>query len=141
MARFYHECLEHGSHVQHIIYDPAEFVLLHRLFDTGCLNTERPQLLFVLGQYGSTREALPEDLLPFLEALKCVPGNPDWMTCSFGANEAACLEYTLRRGGKVRVGFENNLYSRPGVLAANNAEQVANISAAWRQIELSNNVS
>ncbi|MEO0829677.1 MAG: 3-keto-5-aminohexanoate cleavage protein, partial [Pseudomonadota bacterium] len=56
--------------------------------------------------------------------------NLDWMVCAFGPAETACLAYAADRGGKMRVGFENSLWNADGSLAKDNAERVAEVSAA-----------
>ena len=51
----------------------------------------------------------------------------DWAVCAFGKHETACLTEALKRGGSVRVGFENNIHMPDGSLAVSNRDQVANM--------------
>ena len=41
-----------------------------------------------------------------------------------GAGKPTALAAAIRRGGKARIGFENNFYNRDGLIAADNAERV-----------------
>ena len=45
--------------------------------------------------------------------------------CAFGATEHACAMAAAALGGHVRVGFENNLLTKDGGTASNNAALVA----------------
>lgn len=122
---FYAACAEKGIAVQHILYDAADFDLLERLVPAGLAGAPGCQMIFVLGRHSAVQESDPRDLNPFLHRLaKCgIPA--DWAVCAFGRSETACLVAAHAAGGKLRVGFENNLLNADGTEARDNAERVA----------------
>ncbi len=106
---------------QFIVYDASDVQRLCRLHQRGLIPFEKPWLLFVLGRY-SGRCGKPADLAPFLAAL--APHDWPWTVCAFGSREAACMATAARRGGHMRVGFENNLLLPDGSPASDNAALV-----------------
>ena len=112
-----------GIGIQHIVYTAEEAKRLVSMFRKN----RHLHALFVLGRYAAGQQSQPADLLPFLEHWP--PGWP-WTVCAFGRAERACLAEAIRRGGHVRVGFENNLLRPDGTVADSNAEQVAGIRDA-----------
>ena len=120
-----------GTTVQHILYAPSD---LHDLIALlGTEDVARSQLLFVLGRYAPARDAIPDDLEGFLPILRTLPAMPDWAACAFGAGETRCLTAAHRAGGKLRVGFENNLVNASGATAPDNASRVADVVRALAQ--------
>lgn len=127
---FYETCAARGIAVQHILYDADDFDLLTRLLPAPQLRDPGLQLLFVLGRYSRDRNSAPADLLPFLGRMKALGLAPDWAVCAFGRGETACLAEAHRRGGKLRVGFENALWNADGHIARDNAERVRQVVRA-----------
>ena len=127
---FYQECQARGIAVQHILYDAADFDLLSRLLPDELLHAQNLQLIFVLGRYSKDQDSTPDDLTPFLVRKDNMGLMPDWAVCAFGRGETDCLCEARRRGGKLRVGFENSLWNADGGLARDNAERVAQVRAA-----------
>jgi uncharacterized protein (DUF849 family) len=114
---------------QFILYDAGDVRRLRDLNARGLIPFEKPWLLFVLGRYsGGSSE--PADLEPFLAEL--APLDWPWAVCAFGPREAACMELAARRGGHMRVGFENNLHLPDGTLAPDNAALVGLAAKAAR---------
>lgn len=130
--RCYHALAEAGVAVQHILYDPAQVRLLAAEVAAGTIPPENLTVLYVLGRYTPGQVSRPEDLSPFLSAAKDAGLVPDWAICAFGQGESACLRAAHALGGKLRVGFENNLHMADGRLAADNAMRVAALVAAIR---------
>ena len=124
---FYSACAERGIAVQHILYDAADFDLLERLVPPGLLASPELQMIFVLGRYDAGQDSEPRDLAPFIQRLKQHGTAADWALCAFGRSETACLAAAHAAGGKLRVGFENNLLNSDGTLARDNAEPVAQV--------------
>lgn len=124
---FYGWCNDAGIAVQHILYEVDDLKVLAELIDKKKLDPAELQLLFVLGKYAKNQESSPSDLNPYLDSLKLTGLEADWAICAFGKNETSCLVEAFRRGGKIRVGFENSLWNSDGSLAENNAERVAEI--------------
>ena len=65
--------------------------------------------------------ASPEELL-FLK--NKLPSNAVWSVLGVGKDQITMGTMAMLMGGHVRVGFEDNIYVRKGVLAKNNAELV-----------------
>ena len=124
---FYHFSVEHEIAVQHILYSPEHFETYVTLIAKGVIPSSSNQILFVLGRYVVDQQSQPEDLEPFLEILSQQDKEFDWAVCAFGVQETNCLLAAYRAGGKVRVGFENNLFNTDGRLAKDNAERVSEI--------------
>lgn len=122
-ARFYAWADEAGIAVQHILYAPEDVSRLLALSSAG--DVPKPlQMLFVLGRYATPSEGRPDDLQGFLDAAAGMPEGSEWAVCAFGQPEQACLLAAARRGGRMRIGFENNLLRPDGSPARDNAEQV-----------------
>ena len=119
---------ERSIAVQHILYSPSDLDNLIALI--GAKNAARSQLLFVLGRYAPSGEAVPTDLDGFLPTLRSLPSTPDWAICAFGAQETRCLVAAHRLGGKLRVGFENNFFDASGETAPDNASRVVDVVRA-----------
>lgn len=113
-----------GVTPQYILYSPEDVSRFLDLRRRNVVPGRSHSLLFVLGRYGR-RQARPEDLLPFLEAL----GHTDdiWSVCAFGGMEHACVAAAIALGGHARVGFENNMILKDGAVAPNNAPLVAQV--------------
>ena len=130
VAGFYAECATRGIAVQHILYDSEDLALLARLLPADLLRDPALQVIFVLGRYSRDLESDPQDLEPFLTALRTWRLSPDWAVCAFGRKETACLLGAHRAGGKLRVGFENSLWNADGRLAHDNTERVREVLRA-----------
>lgn len=118
-------CAAEDIDVQHILYDADDCRHFLRLRAAGTIPGELPQVLHVLGRYSVGQVSDPAEIAPRIATLA---GHPvDWGLCAFGRNETACLIETLRRGGKARIGFENNLEHPDGRIARSNAERVRNL--------------
>lgn len=127
VRRFYHQCHEAEIAVQHILYDLADIAQFAQLRQAGVIPCASQQALIVLGRYTANRLALPQALdAPRSALLQAVP-EADWAVCAFGHHETACLQRAHREGGKLRVGFENNLRHADGSLAKDNASRVVEV--------------
>lgn len=124
--RFYQWAGEAGIVVQHILYTPDDVMRLARL--TVAEDIPGPlQCLFVLGRYDPALPATPAMLDPFLAAARAMPNPVDWAVCAFGPAETECLLTAIQRGGKARIGFENNILGPDGVPAPDNAARVRDL--------------
>ena len=65
--------------------------------------------------------ATPENLLFMRSKL---PAGAQWSALGVGRTQLPMITMALLLGGHVRVGFEDNLYLRKGILAASNAQFV-----------------
>lgn len=133
LRRFYHCCAEQGTAVQHILYDAGDVARLAAARAEGLLPPDPLQAILVLGRYSSGQRSAPGDLAAPLAALRAALPGTDWACCAFGPAETACLLAAARAGGKMRVGFENNLCMADGSRAPDNAARVAELARALGQ--------
>ena len=134
---FYAWAQDEGVGVHHITYTPDELAWFLDCVDEGVIPGTHHQLQLVLGSYAGTEPSRPSDLEPYLARLLARQDDLtfDWMVCAFGPAETTCLAYTVSRGGKARVGFENSLWNADGSVARDNAERVAEVRAALDEIQ------
>ena len=134
---FYATCARHSITIQHIFYHPDDIAVFKSYVDLGVLGPDQRCAIFVLGRYSVGQKSQPRDLDPFLLALDRLGlGDAfDWVVCAFGPTETACLAYAHSKGGKARIGFENNLFHPDGSIASSNAERVTELIAALRVFE------
>lgn len=127
---FYHDCAARGVAVQHILYDTGDIDRLAAAQRAGTVPGGPAQVLLVLGRYADGQRATPADLTaPHARLMAHMP-EADWAVCAFGPAETACLIAAHALGGKLRVGFENNLSNADGTVAADNADRVRDLRAA-----------
>jgi len=104
------------------IFDVGMMVTSLRMRDQGYLE-EPLHFQFVLGTpWGSP--ATPKSFLHLYEHL---PENATWSIIGIGKGHLPMAMMGLILGGHIRVGMEDNIYYRRGVLAKSNAEFVARI--------------
>ena len=129
-AELYGFLLNADVAVQHIIYDVEGIERFADFVRRGIVPGDQHSLLFPLGRYTEGQQSDPQSLLPFLAKLdeQGLRENCEWAVCAFGVGETRSLVAAMAFGGKVRVGFENNLHHADGSLAANNTERLAAIS-------------
>ena len=123
----YHEAAEAGTEIQHILYDDDDVLLLKRAIGSGTVPASGLLTLLVLGCYDRQSPARMDELAPRQERLAAELPSADHAVCAFGPAETAILRTALSRGGKIRVGFENNLHMEDGRLAPNNAARVREV--------------
>ncbi len=111
------------------------------IFDTGmignCLRLRDEGLLepplhfqFVLGAPGGA-PATPKALLHMVES---IPPGSTWSSIGIGRGHLPIMLTTLALGGHVRVGLEDNIYYRRGVLARSNAQLVERVVRLAQEI-------
>jgi len=125
-VKLYAFAAEHGIRMQHILFDSEDIDLLRQAYATGMIADDSRDAIFVLGRYVPPRLAQAWELKPLLD--KAADLKLDWAVCAFGKHETACLTEAMKRGGSVRVGFENNIHMPDGSLAVSNRDQVANMA-------------
>ncbi|WP_319532452.1 3-keto-5-aminohexanoate cleavage protein [uncultured Cohaesibacter sp.] len=134
VSAFYHEQRDRGVAIQHILYDVADVDHLTDACASGLIPADGLQLLFVLGRYTTGQQSSPSDLDPFMSSLARLEEKleikADWSCCAFGQGETDCLLRAMALGGKVRIGFENNLFNQDGSLATSNTERVRDLIRA-----------
>ncbi|MEX0286000.1 MAG: 3-keto-5-aminohexanoate cleavage protein [Paracoccaceae bacterium] len=113
-------CRDQAIAVQHIVYDATDAGLLRDLQATGALR-EQESVILVIGRYDQTQTTDNSDLDRLLQEL---PPVGSWMVCAFGPMEHQVLIEAAKRGGDVRVGFENSIQDANGYPWADNAASV-----------------
>lgn len=104
------------------------------VFDAGMLATARRWLAkgllqspahidLVMGVPGG----MPATAQTLSYMLSELPPDATWTVAGIGAAQLSMATLAIVLGGHVRVGFEDNVYYRKGVLAASNAQLVARI--------------
>lgn len=136
----YHWARDENIEVQHILYSADDVEMLAQYFREGFVPDGKFCCLFVLGRYSENLQSGVADLMPFIDVMKqnFINGEnwPDWAVCAFGAVETECLAAANKMGGKMRIGFENNMINRDGSLAKDNAERVRKIVATIAEHDL-----
>ena len=131
LARFFAGLVRERTMVQIILYDVADLRRWQALRASGVVPEAPWFLLFVLGRYSAGQTSRPQDLLPFLAAHD---GGEPWAVCAFGATENTCIAAAAAFGGHARVGFENNLLTRDGHTAPDNAALVRQAAETARAL-------
>ena len=127
---FYHDSAAAGIAVQHILYDTDDIDRLAAAQHAGIVPAGPCQVLLVLGRYADGQRAMPSDLTGLHARRMAHIPDADWAVCAFGPAETECLVAAHRLGGKLRVGFENNLINADGTRAADNADRVRDLRLA-----------
>jgi uncharacterized protein (DUF849 family) len=102
------------------------------VFDSGMIDNamylvrqgyieQPPYFQFVLGAAGGA-SATVKSLLYLVES---IPPEAKWSAFGIGKNSLAVMYAALALGGNIRVGLEDGVYMKKGVLAKSNAELVA----------------
>ena len=110
------------------IYDLSHIDELHSLIKEGVVDSPY-HVQFVLGVPGGALPFAPNDAsnsrIGFL--VSQLPKPHTWGIAGVGRFEKPCAEIAIQMGGQVRVGLEDNLYLRKGVLAKSNTELILDI--------------
>ncbi len=121
---------ENGTKPECEFFSTSGLYNTRALFRDGILR-EPIWMQFVLGAPGSTG-AYPSEVLHLqTEAIRQLgPGKFNWSVVGVGYPRQYTLgALAIAMFGHVRVGMEDNIYRRPGVLARSNAEMVEDIKA------------
>jgi 3-keto-5-aminohexanoate cleavage enzyme len=100
------------------------------LRDIGVLQ-EPLYFQFVLGVLGQ----IPATVDNLIHMRRCIPEGSPWSVCAVGLNEWPMVTAAILLGGHVRVGFEDNIYLRKGVLAKSNAELVEKVVRIAKELD------
>ena len=110
---------EYGVKPEIEVFDVGHVRQALQLIDEG-LFEDPPFVQLCMGpEWGI--EATPENLL-FMKS-KLPPGIP-WSVMGVGRTQLPMITMGILLGGHIRVGFEDNIYLRKGVLLKSNAEMV-----------------
>ena len=122
--KFFCDCAEQGTEVQHILYDATDIEHLARSVEHGIIPSQNLAALLVIGRYEAETEVTPAKVIERATLVTRLMPQVDWALCAFGQPETDCLLQAHALGGKIRIGFENNRLNSDGRVAASNAERV-----------------
>jgi 3-keto-5-aminohexanoate cleavage enzyme len=111
------------------IYDCAMIESTQRLSEKGYLK-DKIHYQFVLGVLGGL-SGKPENLINLVNMIN---DKDTWGVAGIGRFELPLGVMAILMGGNVRVGFEDNLYYRKGVLAESNAQLVSRIVKIAKEV-------
>jgi 3-keto-5-aminohexanoate cleavage enzyme len=89
---------------------------------------------FVLGMQRTQQNSVrytPKNLMHYVDLL---PPESMFTTMGIGSSELPAVIQSILLGGHARVGFEDNLMYRKGVLAESNAQLVARVALIAREL-------
>lgn len=95
-------------------YDTGHLWFAKQLVSEGILTSPALVQLCMGVPWGA-----PNDLNTFMAMVNNVPGDWDWSAFSLGRDQMAYVAASVLAGGNVRVGLEDNLWLKKGVLAEN----------------------
>lgn len=95
-------------------FDTGHLWLAKHLVEKGVLKSPALVQLCMGVPWGA-----PDDLNTFMAMVNNVPHDWNWSAFSIGRNELPYVAAAVLAGGNVRVGLEDNLYLKRGVLATN----------------------
>ena len=111
------------------VFDSGMITTALRLVKMGLL-TPPLHFDFVLGVPG----AAPATLKTLLHLVEMLPPDASWSVAGIGAAELPLALHATLMGGHVRVGFEDNIFFRKGVLAESNAQLVERVARLSREV-------
>lgn len=114
---------EHGTLPEFEVYDVGMINNIAYFIKKGIAKTP-VYLQFVMGIQGGI-PATVENLAFLVKTAKSQLGDFSWSCAAAGRQEMPLTTAALTMGGNVRVGLEDNLFIKPGVLAKSNSEHVA----------------
>ncbi|MGJ8580845.1 MAG: 3-keto-5-aminohexanoate cleavage protein [Psychromonas sp.] len=133
--QFFHWVAENNIIAQYILYSVKDVQRYFSLIKQGILPSKHHHILLVLGRYHQQLRSSVTDLAPFLSE-QLLTAKARWATCAFGPEEQKCLMSAMLMGGDIRIGFENNHLTSKGLMADNNAQQIIDIKAVSRLLNI-----
>lgn len=116
---------EYGVKGEMEVYEVGHIDHIRWLIEQGVL-VAPVYMQFVLGVMGAM-PANVDNLLFLYNTARRTIGEFNWSVAGAGRAQMPMVAAALAMGGNVRVGLEDSLYVRGGVLAKDNAEQVTNV--------------
>jgi len=112
-------------HPQLILYNDYDVSIYKDWLQRGVLPGSAYPVLFVIGKPQKEGVFESEDLrMSFIDEMLI----KSWMTCGFGYQELHVAKQTIKLGGHIRIGFENNELLENKKIANNNAELIAQVA-------------
>ncbi len=111
------------------IFDTGHIQIARRLIRLGLLDSNAHYQLCMGTRMGAP--GTPKDAIHLAESL---PPGSTWSMFGVGATQFPMAAQAVLLGGHVRVGFEDNVYLKKGVLAKSNAELVSHAARIIRSL-------
>ncbi len=115
------------------IYSPGGLEEVNVMIEKGLI-TKPYWISFVMDMHRTAQNVVrysPKNLLHYVDLL---PPDSMFSAISIAATELPAVLQSMLLGGHVRVGFEDNLWYRKGVLAESNAQLVARVVGISRDL-------
>lgn len=119
---FANEIYKHGVYPELECFGKMHIDQVLRLHKKGLIK-DPMHFSFVLGVPGGMTSTERD----FLFLKDSIPENATYSVAGIGRHEFPLAELSIKHGGHVRVGLEDNLYIEKGVLAKNNGELVEKV--------------
>lgn len=124
---------EKGIKAELEIYNPAQMVDVYALIEKGLI-TKPYWMSFVVGMHRVNQGAMPYSPKIMINYVDMLPEDAMFSTIGIGADELPASTLSILLGGHLRVGFEDNIYYKRGVLATSNAQLVARAARLGREL-------
>ena len=125
---------EHGIRPEFEVYDVGMINNIAYFINKGLVK-QPVYLQFVMGILGGI-PATVDNLVYLVKTAREQIGDFVWSCAAAGRSQMPLVTAALTMGGNARVGLEDNLYLKPGVLAKSSAEQVIQIKEIAERLGL-----
>jgi 3-keto-5-aminohexanoate cleavage enzyme len=122
--------VKHGVKPEHEIYDTGMINVCKTLWEKSLVPTPLHVQFVMVGRTGFL--PTPRMLQYSVDQL---PDEWTWSVCALGRNEIPIAAMGIVMGGHVRVGFEDNIFIRKGVLAESNFQLVRKVTNIAKELE------
>lgn len=124
---------EKGIKPEMEIYNPAQMYDVQLLIDKGLI-TKPYWMSFVVGMHRVNQGSMPYSPRILMDYVDMLPEDSMFSTIGIGIDELPASTLSILLGGHLRVGFEDNIYYKRGVLAESNAQLVARAARLGREL-------
>jgi 3-keto-5-aminohexanoate cleavage enzyme len=125
--------LERGIKPEIELFNPILMEDVYSLIEKGLL--KKPYWInFVMGMHRINRIYMPYSPRLLMQLIDALPPDSMFNVMGVGTDELPATTQSILLGGHLRVGFEDNVYYKKGILAENNAQMVARAARIGREL-------
>lgn len=125
--------LERGIKPEIELFNPVLMEDVCSLIEKGLL--KKPYWInFVMGMHRINRVYMSYSPRLLMQLIDALPPDSMFNVMGVGTDELPAITQSILLGGHVRVGFEDNVYYKKGILAENNAQLVARAARIGREL-------
>lgn len=125
--------LERGIKPEIELFNPVLMEDVYSLIEKGLL--KKPYWInFVMGMHRINRVYMSYSPRLLMQLIDALPPDSMFNVMGVGTDELPAITQSILLGGHVRVGFEDNVYYKKGILAENNAQLVARAARIGREL-------